>query len=97
MGEEIWNVIYIDRRDGKCLARHFLFFIIVKKNIKRINIQKAKIYEEYEYGISKHTEDIYGTTNFVLPIKHSNKNEIAFTIWGLGYDRNMKEYVSKSR
>lgn len=47
------------------------------------DIQKTKIYEEYEYCISKHTEDIYGTTNFVLPIKHSNKNEIAFTIWGL--------------
>ena len=47
------------------------------------DIQKTKIYEEYEYCISKHTEDIYGTTNFVLPIKHSNKNEIAFNIWGL--------------
>ena len=28
-------------------------------------------------------EDIYGTTNFVLPIKYSNKNKIAFNIWGL--------------
>ncbi len=47
------------------------------------DISKTKIYEEYEYCISKHTENIYGTTNFVLPIKHSNKDEIAFTIWGL--------------
>ena len=47
------------------------------------NIKKTKIYEEYEYCISKHTEDIYGTTNFVLPIKYSNKNKIAFNIWGL--------------
>lgn len=47
------------------------------------DIQKTKIYEEYEYCISKHTENIYGTTNFVLPIKHSNKDEIAFNVWGL--------------
>lgn len=47
------------------------------------DIKKTKIYEEYEYCISKHTENIYGTTNFVLPIKYSNKNEIAFNIWGL--------------
>lgn len=47
------------------------------------DIRKTKIYEEYKYCISKHTEDIYGTTNFVLPIKHSNKDEIAFNIWGL--------------
>lgn len=47
------------------------------------DIRKTKIYEEYEYCISKHTENFYGTTNFVLPIKYSNKNEIAFNIWGL--------------
>lgn len=47
------------------------------------DIKKQKIYEEYEYCISKHTENIYGTTNFVLPIIYSNKNEIAFNIWGL--------------
>lgn len=47
------------------------------------DITKTKIYEKYEYCISKHTEDIYGTTNFVLPIKYSNRNEIAFNIWGL--------------
>lgn len=47
------------------------------------DILKTKIYEEYKYCISKHTEDIYGTTNFVLPIKHSNKDEIVFNIWGL--------------
>lgn len=47
------------------------------------DIKKTKIYEEYKHCISKHTENIYGTTNFVLPIKYSNKNEIAFNIWGL--------------
>ena len=52
-------------------------------NIELDDIRKTKIYEEYKYCISKHTENIYGTTNFVLPIKYSNKNEIAFNIWGL--------------
>lgn len=47
------------------------------------DVIKTKIYEEYSYCVSKHTEEIYGTTNFVLPIEYSNKNEIAFNIWGL--------------
>lgn len=47
------------------------------------DIRKTKMYEEYEYCISKHTENIYGTTNFVLPIKYSNRNDVAFNIWGL--------------
>lgn len=56
------------------------------------DITKTKIYEEYKCCISKHTEDIYGTTNFVLPIKYSNKNEIAFNIWGLD-SNNLIEYT----
>lgn len=52
-------------------------------NIELDDIRKTKIYEEYKYCILKHTENIYGTTNFVLPIKYSNKNEIAFNIWGI--------------
>lgn len=44
---------------------------------------KTAIYENFEYCISKHTENIYGTTNFVLPIKHSKNNNIAFNVWGL--------------
>lgn len=52
-------------------------------DIELDDIKKTKLYEEYEYCISKHTDNIYGTTNFVLPIKYSNKNEIAFNIWGL--------------
>ena len=47
------------------------------------DIDKTKIYEQYEYCISKHTENIYGTTNYVLPIKYHNKNQIAFNIWAL--------------
>lgn len=47
------------------------------------DIDKTKIYENYQYCVSKHTENIYGTTNYVLPIQYSNKDEIAFNIWGL--------------
>lgn len=47
------------------------------------DIIKTKMYEKCEYCISKHTEDIYGVTNFVLPVYHSEKDEIAFQIWGL--------------
>ena len=51
-------------------------------------IIKTTMYENFEYCISKHTEDIYGTTNFVLPIKHSQNDNIVFNIWGL--DSNNK-------
>ncbi len=47
------------------------------------DIRKTEMYEKYEYCVSKHTEDIYGATNFVLPVYHSKKQEIAFQIWGL--------------
>lgn len=55
------------------------------------DIKKTKIYEEYNFCISKHTENIYGTTNFVLPIKYSNKNEIAFNVWGLDSNNLISE------
>ena len=55
------------------------------------DIYMAKIYESYKYCISKHTEDIYGTTNYVLPIKYSNKDEIAFNIWALDTNNQIKD------
>lgn len=51
---------------------------------------KTKIYEQYKYCVSKHTENIYGTTNYVLPIKYSNRDEIAFNIWCLDSNNLMK-------
>ena len=60
-------------------------------DIKIDDVQKTKIYEEYEYCVSKHTENIYGTTNFVLPIKFSNKEDIAFNIWGLDSNNLIKD------
>lgn len=55
------------------------------------DLQKTKLYERYEYCLSKHTEDIYGTTNFVLPIKHSCKDEIAFHVWGLDTNNEISD------
>ena len=52
---------------------------------------KAEIFENYEYCVSKHTEDIYGTTNFVLPVKHSQNDGIAFNIWGLDSNNLIKD------
>lgn len=61
-------------------------------DIELDDIKKAKIYEEYSYCISKHTEDIYGTTNFVLPVRSCKTDEIKFNIWGL--DSNNKIWDS---
>lgn len=55
------------------------------------DVRKTKIYESYKYCISKHTDDIYGTTNYVLPIKHSNNDEIAFNIWCLDTNNLIKD------
>ncbi len=54
------------------------------------DITKTKIYEKFKYCISKHTEDIYGTTNFVLPIKSSKNDNIVFNIWGLDSNNEIK-------
>ena len=60
-------------------------------DIELDDIKKTKLYEEYEYCISKHTDNIYGTTNFVLPIKYSNKNsEYKYPI-----NRNVISKISK--
>lgn len=59
-------------------------------DVKVDDLIKTKIYEEFKYCVSKHTENIYGTTNFVLPIKYSNNNNIAFNIWGLDSNNEIK-------
>lgn len=60
-------------------------------DMKLNDIDETKVYEEYEYCISKHTEDIYGTTNFVLPIKHSYNEKIAFNVWGIDTNNEIKD------
>ena len=55
------------------------------------DLDKTKIYEKYEYCISKHTEDIYGTTNYVIPIKSSVGDKIAFNLWALDSNNQISE------
>jgi predicted phosphodiesterase len=46
--------------------------------------EQQLIYESFKYCVSKHTGGgITGTTNYVLPIKHSKNNKIAFNVWAL--------------
>ena len=61
-------------------------------DVKIDDLTETKLYENFEYCISKHTENIYGTTNFLLPIKNSKGTNIAFNIWGL--DSNNEIYNS---
>ena len=53
--------------------------------------RKTKLYEQYDYCVSKHTESIYGTTNYVLPIYSCEKNEIGYFLWGLDSNNIISE------
>lgn len=53
--------------------------------------EKTILYEACPYCVSKHTEGVYGTTNFVLPILSSDESSIAFNIWGLDTNNLVKE------
>ena len=53
------------------------------------DVEKTKLYEKFPYCVSKHTENIPGTTNFVLPIKSSDGKGIAFTVWGAGHQQRI--------
>ena len=55
------------------------------------DIIKTKLYEQYDYCISKHTEKIYGTTNFMIPIYDFKKSKIAFNIWGIDSNNQIKD------
>lgn len=46
-------------------------------------VEQALIYESFDYCISKHTDGIGGTTNFVIPIMSSDMSRIAYNVWGL--------------
>ena len=50
-----------------------------------------EIYESFPYCISKHTEGIHGTTNFVLSIKASNTEETIFHIWGIDTNNEIED------
>lgn len=41
------------------------------------------LYESYPMCVSKHTEDIHGVTNFVLPVMSRTGERVVFNVWGL--------------
>lgn len=45
--------------------------------------EMTKVYEQYDYCLSKHNDDICGATNYVLPVTSSNGEDIRFAIWGI--------------
>lgn len=53
------------------------------------------VYESFEYCVAKRgPEDIYGTGNYVLPVKAENGNDIVFCLWGLDSNRNMHQFLT---
>lgn len=61
-------------------------------DIKSDDLENTLLYEAYPHCVSKHTEGIYGTTNFVLPIFSSDESRIAFNLWGLDSNNEIKDY-----
>lgn len=48
------------------------------------DLEKQKAYERFDYCVSKHTgKNVFGVTNFVLPVRRSDSDEIALNVWGL--------------
>lgn len=55
-------------------------------------VEQTKIYERFPHCVSKHTENISGVTNYVLPIYRSNGEGIAFQLWAM----DTKHYFADS-
>ena len=55
------------------------------------DVIKTQLYEKYPFCVSKHTNHIYGTTNFVLPILHSYNDRIAFAAWGMDTNNQVSD------
>lgn len=47
----------------------------------------TKIYEEFDYCLSKHNDEIYGATNYVVPIFSSDGSDVAYALWALDTNR----------
>lgn len=60
------------------------------------DLEKQLVYEKFKYCISKHTEnDIYGTTNFVLPIWSHDLKNITFNVWGIDTNNLLSDNENK--
>lgn len=54
---------------------------------------QQRAYEAFPCCVSKHTEDIGGVTNFVLPIYRHASDDIAFNVWGMDTNRNAGDFA----
>lgn len=54
-------------------------------------VEKTMLYERYPHCVSKHTVGMHGTTNYVLPIKASKDEKIAFAVWGMDTGNRIEE------
>lgn len=53
------------------------------------------VYESFAYCLTKRgPEDVYGTGNYVLPVKTENSDRIVFNLWGLDSNRDMHQYLT---
>ncbi len=60
-----------------------------------IDIQQ-KVYEEFEYCISKSgDEDISGTGNYVLPVLSNSSDKIRFNVWGFDSHSNIPKFANQ--
>lgn len=54
-------------------------------------IHQTEMYEAHEWCVSKHAKDIYGATNFVLPVLSHDSDEVAYTVWALDSNRKIND------
>ncbi len=56
---------------------------------------QQSLYERFDYCISKHTSDISGVTNFMIPVYKYNSDEIGFNIWGLDTQNRGNSFIDE--
>ncbi len=58
--------------------------------------QQQKVYESFDYCISKTGEDLTGVGNYVIPVYASRGNKVKFAVWGLDSGAYMSEADRKA-
>ncbi len=61
------------------------------------SLEQSLIYESYPHCVSKHTEGIHGSSNFVLPVMSGDGSEVKFALWALDTNREVKHSDLKDR
>lgn len=65
---------------------------------KKTGFSRAKqmeVYQSYPYCVSgSDTEDVYGVSNYVLPVLNPKNNKVGFNVWCLDSNGYLNDYVS---